>query len=218
MSNIETVIGTSPVIPVLVIDDVTVAEPLARALVQGGLCVLEVTLRTPAALEAIKRMKCVEGALVGAGTILGAADANRAVEAGASFLVSPGLIGSLLPASQELGVPLLPGVATATEVMRGLEQGLTAFKFFPAEAAGGLAMLRSFAGPFPQVGFCPTGGIDTSNVKDYLALPNVACAGGSWVAPRSLVSTRDWAAITALARASSCLAKERPLSGRAVDQ
>lgn len=201
--NVDTVLNTSPVIPVLVINDPEIAVPLAEALVAGGLRVLEVTLRTPYALQAIREMKRVAGTIVGAGTVLNELDARRTIEAGASFLVSPGLTEPLSRAAEKSGVPLLAGVASATEVMRGLDMGLSRFKFFPAQAAGGVEMLKGFQGPFPDVRFCPTGGISPDNMGDYLALPNVACVGGSWVAPSALVAGREWSKITDLARLSA---------------
>lgn len=195
----------APVIPVLVIDDLRHAEPLARALVAGGLPVLEVTLRTPVALEAIRIMAQVEGGIVGAGTLLGPADVEAACAAGARFGVSPGSTDRLLSACEAAGLPLLPGAATASEVMALFERGYNVQKFFPAESSGGAPALRALGAPIPQVGFCPTGGITPQNAATYLALPNVLCAGGSWVAPRALLDAGDWAAITDLARAAAAL-------------
>lgn len=193
------------VIPVLTLHRASDAVPLARALVAGGLTVLEVTLRTPAALEAIRLIAAnVPDARVGAGTVLTAADRDRAASAGAAFAVSPGLTPNLL-APHDL--PLLPGVATASELMLGLEAGLTAFKFFPAMPMGGAALLKAWAGPFPQASFCPTGGIDANNAANLLALPNVACVGGAWVAPGSLVDAGRWDAITALAEQAVALGR-----------
>ena len=189
----------APVIPVLVIDDVSKAQGLAKALVAGGLPALEVTLRTPGALEAIRRMADVEGGLVGAGTLLTPADVKAAKAAGAKFGVSPGATLKLLDACAEHDLPLLPGAATATEVMTLLELGYTVQKFFPAEAAGGAPALKSIGGPIPQVRFCPTGGISLKNARDYLGLATVMCVGGSWVAPAAMVAAGDWAGITALA-------------------
>jgi 2-dehydro-3-deoxyphosphogluconate aldolase/(4S)-4-hydroxy-2-oxoglutarate aldolase len=189
----------APVIPVLVIDDAASAADLARALVKGGLPALEVTLRTPAALEAIRAMADVEGGVVGAGTLLTPADVKAAKAAGAKFGVSPGATPRLLDACAEADLPLLPGAATATEVMTLLELGYSVQKFFPAEASGGAPALKSIGGPIPQVRFCPTGGISLKNARDYLTLPNVMCVGGSWVAPAGLVAAGDWDAITALA-------------------
>jgi 2-dehydro-3-deoxyphosphogluconate aldolase / (4S)-4-hydroxy-2-oxoglutarate aldolase len=191
----------APVIPVIVVEDVAHAIPLARALVAGGLPVLEVTLRTPVALEAIRAMADVEGGVVGAGTLLTPADVSAAKAAGARFGVSPGATDALLNACEEADLPLLPGAATASEVMALLDRGYTVQKFFPAEAAGGVKMLRSLHGPLPQVTFCPTGGISPENLSSYLALPNVPCCGGSWVVPAKLIEAGDWAGIEALARA-----------------
>ncbi|MGR3504975.1 MAG: bifunctional 4-hydroxy-2-oxoglutarate aldolase/2-dehydro-3-deoxy-phosphogluconate aldolase [Paracoccaceae bacterium] len=195
----------APVIPVLVIRDPAHAAPLARALVAGGLPVLEVTLRTPAALEVMAEMARVEGAVVGAGTVLSPADVGAVQGAGAVFAVSPGATDRLLSACEERALPLLPGAATATEAMRLLERGYTMQKFFPAEVAGGTAALRALASPLPQIGFCPTGGIGPANAADYLALPNVTCVGGSWVAPANLIAAGDWDGIKALARAAANL-------------
>jgi 2-dehydro-3-deoxyphosphogluconate aldolase / (4S)-4-hydroxy-2-oxoglutarate aldolase len=189
----------APVVPVLVIDDVSKAEGLAKALIAGGLPALEVTLRTAGALEAIRAMADVEGGVVGAGTLLTPADVKAAKAAGAKFGVSPGATPRLLDACAEYELPLLPGAATATEVMTLLELGYTVQKFFPAEAAGGAPALKSIGGPIPQVRFCPTGGISLKNARDYLSLPTVMCVGGSWVAPAAMVAAGDWAGITALA-------------------
>lgn len=189
----------APVIPVLVIEDVGKAQGLAKALVAGGLPALEVTLRTPGALEAIRRMADVEGGVVGAGTLLTPADVKAAKAAGARFGVSPGATMKLLDACAEHELPLLPGAATATEVMILLELGYSVQKFFPAEAAGGAPALKSIGGPIPQVRFCPTGGISLKNARDYLGLATVMCVGGSWVAPAAMVAAADWAGITALA-------------------
>ena len=195
----------APIIPVLVLDDVACAPALAKALVAGGLPALEVTLRTAAALDAIRAMADVEGGIVGAGTLLTPADIRAAKDAGATFGVSPGATLRLVAAAAEIGLPLLPGAATASEVMALWEQGYDMLKFFPAEAAGGVAALKSIGAPIPQVGFCPTGGITTENAASYLALPNVICAGGSWVAPKAKIAAGDWAGITALARAAAAL-------------
>jgi 2-dehydro-3-deoxyphosphogluconate aldolase/(4S)-4-hydroxy-2-oxoglutarate aldolase len=189
----------APVIPVLVVEDVAHAQDLARALVAGGLPALEVTLRTPRALDVIRAMAQVEGGVVGAGTLLTPADVKAAKAAGAQFGVSPGATPRLLEACAEYGLPLLPGAATATEVMILLELGYSVQKFFPAEASGGAPALKSIGGPIPQVRFCPTGGIGLTNARDYLGLGNVLCVGGSWVAPAGLVASGDWAGITALA-------------------
>ncbi len=195
----------APVIPVLVIHDPAQAAPVARALVAGGLPVLEVTLRTRAAGEVMAEMARVPGAVVGAGTVLGAHDVKAVMAAGAAFAVAPGATDTLLQACETQGMPLLPGAATASEVMRLLERGYSTQKFFPAVVAGGAAGLRALGGPLPQVTFCPTGGIGPANAADYLALPNVACVGGSWVAPADLIAAGDWDGITALARTAAGL-------------
>jgi 2-dehydro-3-deoxyphosphogluconate aldolase/(4S)-4-hydroxy-2-oxoglutarate aldolase len=195
----------APVVPVLVIDDAAKAEGLAQALIAGGLPALEVTLRTPAALEAIAEMAKVAGGVVGAGTLLTTADVEAAKKAGAVFGVSPGATDRLLDACEANDLPLLPGAATSTEVMRLLERGYTMQKFFPAEANGGAKALKAIGAPLPQVKFCPTGGITLENAHDYLSLSNTICVGGSWVAPAGLVRAGDWAAITALAAEASML-------------
>lgn len=197
----------APVIPVLVIDDLHDAVPLARALVAGGLPVLEVTLRTPVALAAIEAMAQVPGARVGAGTVLSPHDVLRVKGAGASFAVSPGATSALISACVAKSLPLLPGAATASEVMSLLEQGYSALKFFPAGPAGGAPMLKALHGPLPQITFCPTGGIGPANAADYLSLPNVACVGGSWVAPAEMVAAHDWDGIERLARAAASLSR-----------
>ena len=202
----EALCRRAPVIPVLVVEDPASARPLAEALVAGGLPVLEVTLRTPAALDVIAEMTQVPGGIVGAGTLLGPHDVAEAKRAGARFGVSPGSSGALLDAAKAEALPLLPGAATATEAMHLLERGFSVQKFFPAGAAGGPAMLRALSGPLPQVRFCPTGGVTPGNAPDYLALPNTLCVGGSWIAPAELVARGDWAAITALARQAAALA------------
>ncbi|MEM6897830.1 MAG: bifunctional 4-hydroxy-2-oxoglutarate aldolase/2-dehydro-3-deoxy-phosphogluconate aldolase, partial [Pseudomonadota bacterium] len=196
----------APVVPVLVIDDATTAAPLATALVAGGLPALEVTLRTPAALDAIRAMAQVPGGMVGAGTLLTPADVEAAKAAGATFGVSPGATARVIDAAIAAELPLLPGAATASEMMALLEQGFTVQKFFPAEASGGVAALKSFASPLPQIRFCPTGGVSPSNAAAYLALPNTICVGGSWVAPKEDVAAGNWDAITALARRAAALA------------
>ncbi|MFY0624177.1 MAG: bifunctional 4-hydroxy-2-oxoglutarate aldolase/2-dehydro-3-deoxy-phosphogluconate aldolase [Pelagimonas sp.] len=197
----------APVIPVLVIDDASTAQPLAEALVAGGLPVLEVTLRTPAALAAISEMAKVEGGVVGAGTLLKPADVLAAKAAGARFGVSPGATDTLLQSCEEADVPLLPGAATSSEAMRLLERGYTVQKFFPAEANGGAPALKSIGAPIPQVRFCPTGGVSLKNAPQYLGLSNTLCVGGSWVAPNDLVTAGDWKAIEDLAREASQLAR-----------
>ncbi len=195
----------APVVPVLVIDDLAHAAPLARALVAGGLPALEVTLRTPCALDAIRAMAQVPGGVVGAGTLLTPADVKAAKAAGASFGVSPGATARLIAACEDEGLPLLPGAVTASEVMALLERGYTVQKFFPAEQSGGAAFLKSLGSPIPQVSFCPTGGISLKNAADYLSLKTVLCVGGSWVAPKEAMVRGDWAAITALAAEARAL-------------
>ena len=201
--TLEQMLQLAPVVPVLTIEEEAHAVPLARALVAGGLRALEITLRTPAALAAIARISGeVEDAVVGAGTLLTPADIERAARAGARFAVSPGLMAEADPAGP---IPLLPGVATATELMAGLRRGFSLFKFFPAVPAGGIAMLKSFAPVFPQARFCPTGGIGPDNAAEFLALPNVICLGGSWVAPAAALRAGDWARVTELARSCQLL-------------
>ena len=201
--TIDEILARCPVIPVLIVEDPASAVPLGRALVAGGLSVLEVTLRTPAAMECLRRMAAeVEGAVVGAGTVLGRATRQACADAGAAFCVSPGLIRDE-PADGP--IPLLPGIATATELMEGLALGYRRFKLFPANVVGGVDALKAFASPFAQARFCPTGGISAGNAADYLALPNVACVGGSWVAPAEAVRAGDWGRITALAREAASL-------------
>lgn len=195
----------APVVPVLVVDDVAKARGLAEALVKGGLPALEVTLRTPAALDAIRAMAEVPGGVVGAGTLLTPADVKAAKAAGAKFGVSPGATDRLIDACAEADLPLLPGAATATEVMILLEKGFTVQKFFPAEASGGAAALAAIGAPIPQVRFCPTGGVSMKNVGDYLKLSNVLCCGGSWVAPKAAVAAGDWAEVERLAREAAAL-------------
>ena len=195
----------APVVPVLVIDDLAPAKKLAEALVAGGLPALEVTLRTPVALDAIRAMAEVPGGRVGAGTLLTPADVKAAKAAGATFGVSPGATQRLLDACAEYDLPLLPGAATASEVMALLEMGYTVQKFFPAEQSGGAAFLKSLGSPIPQVKFCPTGGISLKNARDYLSLSNILCVGGSWVAPKDAMARGDWGAITTLAAEAAAL-------------
>jgi 2-dehydro-3-deoxyphosphogluconate aldolase/(4S)-4-hydroxy-2-oxoglutarate aldolase len=197
MATIDELMRIAPVIPVIVIDDVAHAVPLAEALVAGGLRVLEVTLRTPAALPAIRAMKQVEGAIVGAGTVTGVPDFNKAMAAGAEFIVSPGLTDKLGKAAVAAGIPFLPGIANAGDIMRGLDLGLNRFKFFPAMAAGGLPALKALAAPFGQCRFCPTGGISLENAAEWLAFDPVLCVGGSWVSPKG---APDKAVVEKLAR------------------
>jgi len=195
----------APVIPVLTIDRVEDAQPLARALVAGGLPALEITLRTAAALEAIAAVAEVEGAMAGVGTLLTAAQIRDAKAAGATFGVSPGATETLIQAARDYDLPLLPGAATATEAMRLLEQGFVFQKFFPAEAAGGAPALGSMAGPLPQITFCPTGGVTPENAKTYLALPTTRRVRGSWIAPKALIEAGDWDQITQIARRAADL-------------
>jgi 2-dehydro-3-deoxyphosphogluconate aldolase/(4S)-4-hydroxy-2-oxoglutarate aldolase len=202
MKPVETVMRIAPVIPVLVIEDVAHARPIAEALVAGGLPVLEVTLRTAAALDVIAEMKKVPGAIVGAGTVVDIPGLESAIAAGAEFIVSPGLTENLGKAAVAKGIPFLPGVANAGDIMRGLDLGLTHFKFFPAEANGGLPALKSLIGPFGQCKFCPTGGIKQETAADWLAVPEILCVGGSWLIAKG---TPDVAAIEAAARAAVAL-------------
>ena len=195
-----------PVVPVLIIEDAKSAVPLARALVAGGLKAIEITLRTAAALEAVRLVaEEVEGAVVGAGTILNASHYAAAVDAGSQFIVSPGTTQELLDVARQSEIPLLPGAATASEVMALREEGYQVMKFFPAEQAGGAAYLKALSSPLAGTLFCPTGGISLKNAMDYLSLPNVICVGGSWVAPKELVTAGDWAGITKLASEASAL-------------
>ncbi|MBJ3761759.1 bifunctional 4-hydroxy-2-oxoglutarate aldolase/2-dehydro-3-deoxy-phosphogluconate aldolase [Maribius pontilimi] len=203
----EKICRLAPVIPVLVVHDAAHAQPLARALVAGGLPALEVTLRTPAALEVIAEMAKVEGGTVGAGTLLTPSDVAAAVKAGARFGVSPGSTPRLLDAAEDADLPMLPGVATSTEAMALLERGYTVLKFFPAEANGGAPALKAIGSPLPQIRFCPTGGVSLKNAPDYLGLSNTLCVGGSWVAPQDLVEAGDWDGITALAKEAAALSR-----------
>ena len=206
MSDIETIMRAAPVIPVLVIEDAELAGPIAEALVDGGLKVLEVTLRTDAAIEAIGAMRKVEGAIVGAGTVTDPASLDRACDAGAQFIVSPGLTEPLGRAALDRKMPFLPGVATAGDIMRGLDMGLEHFKFFPAEAAGGIDALKALSGPFAKPRFCPTGGVRQDTAAAWLALEQVLCVGGSWLVPRG---TPDVAAIRDRAQSAAALASSR---------
>lgn len=204
MSRIEDIMLAAPVIPVLVIDDVAHAVPIAQALVAGGLPVLEVTLRTASALEVIRQMKQVPGAIVGAGTVLNEFALDDALEAGSEFIVSPGLTDALGKAAIAADVPFLPGVATSSEIMRGLDLGLDRFKFFPAEANGGIPALKAISAPFGSVRFCPTGGITAATAPDWLALDAVLCCGGSWLVPKG---APDVTGIEAAARAAAAFAR-----------
>ncbi|MFI7103579.1 bifunctional 4-hydroxy-2-oxoglutarate aldolase/2-dehydro-3-deoxy-phosphogluconate aldolase [Streptomyces sp. NPDC050161] len=201
------VLGLAPVIPVVVVRDAADAVPLARALVAGGLPAIEVTLRTPAALDAIRAIADeVQGAVVGAGTLLTPEHVSAARAAGSRFLVSPGWSPRLLGAMRDSGAPFLPGVSTASEVVTLLDEGVTEMKFFPAEAAGGTAYLKSLSSPLPQARFCPTGGIGLASAPAYLALPNVGCVGGTWMLPADALAAKDWGRVTELAREAAALA------------
>ena len=200
--GVDEVMSLAPVIPVLVVEDAAHARPIAEALVAGGIRALEVTLRTPAALEVIAEMAKVEGAVVGAGTVVNAAQLDQAIAAGARFIVSPGLTDRLTEAALDRGIAYLPGVSNAADIMRGLDHGLDRFKFFPAEASGGLPALKALAAPFFQCRFCPTGGISAATAGQWLAQPFVACVGGSWVVPAGVP---DPARIEALAREAAAL-------------
>jgi len=204
--TLEDILRTGPVMPVVVIDDAAHAVPLARALVAGGIRAIEITLRTGAALDAVQAIaREVPDAIPGVGTALTGNDVLAALEAGAKFIVSPGATPALLQAAIGSGLPFLPGVATASELMAGLAAGLTAFKFFPAAQAGGVEALKALAGPFPNARFCPTGGVSPANAASYLALSNVLCVGGSWITPRELIAAGDFGRIEQLAREASGL-------------
>ena len=205
-SGVPSLLDVVPVVPVVVVDDLASAVPLARALVAGGLPVIELTLRTPVALDAIRAIADeVPDILVGAGTVLTPGQAKQAHDAGAQFLVSPGATPALLGGMADTGLPFLPGTATVSEVLAVLEAGITEMKFFPAEAAGGTAFLGSIASPVPAARFCPTGGITAATAGDYLALPNVGCVGGSWLTPREAVAAGDWARVERLAAEAAAL-------------
>ena len=204
--RVRAVLKLAPVIPVFTPDNVDDAVKVAQALFNGGLPVIEVTLRTPVAMEAIKAMvEAVPDAVVGAGTVLTAAQMEKVKAVGGRFAVSPGATERLYAAARDTDLPFLPGVATSSELMLGLEHGLDTFKFFPAVQAGGAAMLNAWNGPFGDVRFCPTGGISAQTARDFLHLPNVLCVGGSWLTTRALLQARDWAGIEALARESASL-------------
>ena len=204
--TIDDILRAGPVMPVVVIDDAAHAVPLARALVAGGIRAIEITLRTGAALDAVQAIaRDAPDAIPGVGTALTGADVLAALDAGAKFIVSPGATPALLEAAIGSGLPFLPGVATASELMAGMAAGLSAFKFFPAAQAGGIDGLKALGGPFPHARFCPTGGVTAANAAAYLALPNVACVGGSWLAPREMIAAGDFAKIEQLARAASAL-------------
>ncbi|OKK18727.1 bifunctional 4-hydroxy-2-oxoglutarate aldolase/2-dehydro-3-deoxy-phosphogluconate aldolase [Streptomyces sp. NBC_00341] len=202
----SSVLDLAPVVPVVVLEDAADAVPLARALVAGGLPAIEVTLRTAAALDAIRAIAAeVPDAVVGAGTVISARNVSDTVAAGARFLVSPGWTDALLNAMKASGVPFLPGVSTTSEVVALLERGVTEMKFFPAEAAGGTAYLKALSAPLPQARFCPTGGISLASAPSYLALPNVGCVGGSWMVPADAVAAGDWARVERLAAEAAAL-------------
>ncbi|MEU6627256.1 bifunctional 4-hydroxy-2-oxoglutarate aldolase/2-dehydro-3-deoxy-phosphogluconate aldolase [Streptomyces parvus] len=206
-SPAASVLDLAPVVPVVVLHDAADAVPLARALVAGGLPAIEVTLRTPAALESIRAMAAeVPGAVVGAGTVISPEHVRETVAAGARFLVSPGWTDALLEAMKASGLPFLPGVSTTSEVVALLERGVNEMKFFPAEAAGGTAYLKALSAPLPQARFCPTGGISLASAPSYLALPNVGCVGGSWMVPGDAVAAKDWDRVARLAAEAAALA------------
>ncbi|MCV2884250.1 bifunctional 4-hydroxy-2-oxoglutarate aldolase/2-dehydro-3-deoxy-phosphogluconate aldolase [Aestuariibacter sp. AA17] len=196
----DEVFAQGPVVPVLVIKDIEHAVPLAKALIKGGIKVLEVTLRTPVAIEAIRRIaEEVPDALVGAGTVTNEAQLKQVTDAGALFAISPGMTSELLDAGNSGSIALIPGISSTSDLMKGLDKGYTHFKFFPAEASGGVKAIKSISGPFPDVKFCPTGGIGPENYLEYLSLPNVMCAGGSWLAPDDAVVNGEWDRISQLA-------------------
>ena len=204
--TIEDILALSPVMPVVTIADAAHGPPMARALVAGGVRTIEITLRTPAALHAVEAIaREVPEIMLGVGTVLSPRDLKAAHDAGAAFAISPGSTPHLLDAAQDGPIPYLPAIATAGELMSGLDRGFTAFKFFPAAYAGGVGALKAFSGPFPGVRFCPTGGISAATAPDYLALPNVLCVGGAWVAPEAAMAAGDWARIEQLAREASAL-------------
>jgi 2-dehydro-3-deoxyphosphogluconate aldolase/(4S)-4-hydroxy-2-oxoglutarate aldolase len=204
MKSIREILAASPVMPVIVLESVAHAVPLARALVNGGIRVLEVTMRTPVALDCVRAIRAeVPDAIVGVGTITSAEDLDAARAAGAVFGVSPGSVPALLARAREMAFPFLPGVMTPSDVMSAISAGFSAMKLFPARQAGGIDMLKALGGPFPQVVFCPTGGIDATTAPAFLALPNVACVGGSWLAPAALIAAQNWAEIERLARAAA---------------
>lgn len=205
--TLDEIMALSPVIAVVTLKDAAHAAPLAHALVAGGIRAIEITLRTPAGLPGIRAAAAIAGAVVGAGTCLTPADVAAAADAGARFAVSPGATPALLDGTRKGVIPLLPGIATASEIMAAKERGLTHLKFFPAEVSGGAPALKAIAGPFPDILFCPTGGITAANAASYLSLPNVACVGGSWIAPDNLVSGGRWDAIESLAREASGLSR-----------
>jgi 2-dehydro-3-deoxyphosphogluconate aldolase/(4S)-4-hydroxy-2-oxoglutarate aldolase len=202
---IRSILSLAPVIPVIILDDVSQARPLAEALVAGGLPILEVTLRTPNALKVMAEMAKVTGAIVGSGTVRNATHMQQSVDAGCRFMVSPGISPRILDAADDIGIPLLPGIGTPSEAMTASERGYSFLKFFPAEALGGAPVLKAFASPLPDITFCPTGGIDPVKARSYLALANVICVGGSWVMPADALAAGDFKRIEALAREASAL-------------
>jgi 2-dehydro-3-deoxyphosphogluconate aldolase/(4S)-4-hydroxy-2-oxoglutarate aldolase len=201
----RSILSLAPVVPVIILDDVALARPLAEALVAGGLPILEVTLRTPNALKVIEEMGKVTGAIVGSGTVRTAQHMRQSVDAGCRFMVSPGISPRILDAADDMGIPLLPGIGTPSEAMTAAERGYSFLKFFPAEALGGAPVLKAFASPLPDITFCPTGGIDPAKAKVYLGLPNVICVGGSWIMPADALAANDFGRIEALAREASTL-------------
>jgi 2-dehydro-3-deoxyphosphogluconate aldolase/(4S)-4-hydroxy-2-oxoglutarate aldolase len=204
--NADDVLKLSPVMPVVVIDDAAQAEPLARVLLASGIRTIEVTLRTDAALDAIREIvKTAPEMIVGAGTVLNLTDLEAAIEAGARYALSPGATPKLMKAARNAKIPFIPGVATSSEIMRGLDLGYTHFKFFPAEQMGGVAALKAQHGPLPNAKFCPTGGISADKAPSYLALPNVLCVGGSWIAPADKIKAQDWAAIETAAKQAAVM-------------
>lgn len=202
---IRSILSLAPVIPVIILDDVSQARPLAEALVAGGLPILEVTLRTPNALKVMEEMGKVTGAIVGSGTVRNALHMKQSVDAGCRFMVSPGISPRILDAADDIGIPLLPGIGTPSEAMTAAERGYSFLKFFPAEALGGAPVLKAFASPLSDIKFCPTGGLDPVKAKTYLALPNVICVGGSWMMPADALASGDWKRIENLAREASAL-------------
>ena len=201
----RSILSLAPVVPVIILDDVALARPLAEALVAGGLPILEVTLRTPNALKVIEEMGKVTGAIVGSGTVRTTQHMKQSVDAGCRFMVSPGISPRILDAADDMGIPLLPGIGTPSEAMTAAERGYSFLKFFPAEALGGAPVLKAFASPLPDITFCPTGGIDPAKAKVYLGLPNVICVGGSWIMPADALAANDFDRIEALAREASTL-------------
>ena len=204
---LRAILSLAPVIPVIILDDIEAARPMAEALVAGGLPILEVTLRTKNALRVMEEMAKVKGAIVGAGTLRNAEQMRQSVDVGCQFMVSPGASPRLLDAADDIAIPLLPGIGTPTEAMTAAERGYGFLKFFPAEALGGAPVLKAFASPLPDITFCPTGGIDLEKAKIYLALPNVICVGGSWIIPADAIAAGDFGRIENLAREAAALKK-----------